>query len=420
MITYPRWIERSGATPILRLIGIGNAGVNIADRIAMRSSLPLETVAINSDLHSLKASVASKKYSLGPLTTHGLGAGGDPERGFDAAKESEADLQRAVEGADTVFLCAGLGGGTGGPASVLLAEMAHKNGSLVIAVVTTPFQFEGRRRTRQAQESLRELGQFADAILHFENDRMCELTAPRAEATETFAACDDLLFQSVAALTRLMTSCGPLPIAFPDLLNVLHVSSGSCLFGCGEAAGANRAHEALEQALRSPLLDRGRLLHDAEKILVHLAGPASLTFVEVAAIMQEISKATAATAILYTGISTSAEESAPLIVTLVGHCGASPKTESQPRIPALEPAPVQGTPPFISCEGAPAPAAPIVPKNEAPLPEPPQIKAVVQKVKQEDLPLEPIARGRFEKIEPTIVEGEDLDIPTFLRLKIKK
>lgn len=111
MITYPRWLDRgTGKEPVLRLLGIGNAGVNIADRIAVRASLPLETVALNSDQQSLNASVASRKIALGPMTTHGLGAGGDPEMGLEAARESMSELRQSVDGADVIFLCAGLGG----------------------------------------------------------------------------------------------------------------------------------------------------------------------------------------------------------------------------------------------------------------------------------------------------------------------
>ena len=411
MITYPRWLDRgTGKEPVLRLIGIGNAGVNIADRIAVRASLPLETVALNSDQQSLNASVASRKTALGPMTTHGLGAGGDPEMALEAARESMSELRQSVEGADVVFLCAGLGGGTGSATTPQLAELARANGSLVIAVVTTPFQFEGRRRSQQAQEAMQGIARHADAIVHFENDRMAEITAPRTEAEETFAACDNILFQSVASLTRLISCPGPMAVAVPDLLGVLRSGGGAFLFGSGEAEGGNRAHEALEEALRSPLLDRGRLLHDAKKVLVHLSGPRSLTFAEVAAIMQEISKNTAPTSLLHLGVSVARDDSAPLIVTLIGHCGTAAKIEAVAPVPKAEP--VRATPPALFAEEAIPSTSP--PSTHA------EPKTAAPKVKQEDLPLEPIARGRFEKVEPTIVEGEDLDVPTFLRRKLKK
>jgi len=407
MSPYPHH-EEPAKEAVITLIGIGNAGVNITDRLAMRAALPIRTIALNSDQQSLTASVASKKLVLGPMTTHGLGAGGDPERAIDAAKESLGELQEAVSGSDVVILCAGLGGGTGSAVTPLLAKMAKEKGALVVGVVTSPFQFEGRRRSQQASESLVELARHVDALIHFENDRMAELVEPRADVSETFAACDGLLFQAIGGIVRMLGNPGPLPIAVNDLLSVLRAGAGGCLFGCGESEGGNRAHESLEQALRSPLLDRGRLLQEAGKILVHLSGPASLTFAEVAAVMREISKNTSASANLCLGVSTAGDDSAPLIVTIIGRTGVEEK-KSAPSVAI----PLISTPP---------PAAPAPPVEEKVVPDPevasPTTKT--QKVKQDFLPLEPIARGRFERSEPTIVEGEDLDVPTFLRLKIKK
>ena len=407
MSPYPHH-EEPAKEAAISLIGIGNAGVNITDRLAMRAALPIRTIALNSDQQSLTASVASKKLVLGPMTTHGLGAGGDPERAIDAAKESLGELQEAVSGSDVVILCAGLGGGTGSAVTPLLAKMAKEKGALVVAVVTSPFQFEGRRRSQQAAESLAELHRHVDALIHFENDRMAELVEPRADVSETFAACDGLLFQAIGGIVRMLGNPGPLPIAVNDLLSVLRAGAGGCLFGCGESEGGNRAHESLEQALRSPLLDRGRLLQEAGKILVHLSGPASLTFAEVAAVMREISKNTSASANLCLGVSTAGDDSAPLIVTIIGRTGVEER-KSAPSVAI----------PSISSPPPAAPAAPLEEKVVAD-PEVASPTTKTQKVKQDFLPLEPIARGRFERSEPTIVEGEDLDVPTFLRLKIKK
>ena len=407
MSPYPRY-EEPAKEAVIRLIGIGNAGVNITDRLAMRATLPIHTIALNSDQQSLTASVAAQKLVLGPMTTHGLGAGGDPERALDAARESLVELQQAVSGADVVILCAGLGGGTGSAVTPLLAKMAKEKGALVAVVVTSPFQFEGRRRTQQAKDSLSEISRYTDALVHFENDRMAELVEPRADVSETFAACDGLLFHAIGGVVRILQNPGPLPIAVNDLLSVLRAGNGGCLFGCGESVGGNRAHEALEQALRSPLLDRGRLLQEAGKILVHLAGPASLTFAEVAAVMREISKNTAPTANLCLGVSTAGDDAAPLVVTIIGRTGVeekaavrSPVAPAEIKIPAPTPPPV---------------AAP--PHEEAPVNNE-SAPSKAQKVKQDFLQLEPVARGRFERSEPTIVEGEDLDVPTFLRLKRK-
>ena len=439
MISFPKYLDRS-QTPVVRLVGLGNAGVNLADRITMAGGLGLETVAINSDQLSLTSSVAPVKVSLGPLTTRGLGAGGDPEIGLDAAKESFQEIEDALAGADIIFLCAGLGGGTASGAGGTVAAVAKQSGALLVAIVTSPFGFEGRRRASQAATAFQEISAHADAVIHFENDRMAELSAPKSGVAETFAACDELLGGCIAAVARLISAPGPLGVGLPDLLSVLNGGDGGCLFGTGASAGDNRAHEALERALKSPLLDRGRLLDDAASVLVHLSGPPSLSFAEVGAIMQEIARQASEGSMLHLGVSTLPDKNAPVVVTILAKAGAvtvpaaapvvRPRRAPSPeRPPKPEPAPVEQElpsapePPVAEKpEPEPEPVRPAPPPRPVP-PQPskqspsPAPKPAASKIKQETLQFEPVARGRFEKIEPTIVEGEDLDVPTFLRLK---
>ena len=437
MISFPKYLDRS-QTPVVRLVGLGNAGVNLADRITMADGTGLETVAINSDQLSLSSSVSPVKVSLGPLTTRGLGAGGDPEIGLDAAKESLQEIEDALAGADIIFLCAGLGGGTASGAGGLVAEVAKQSGALLIAVVTSPFGFEGRRRGSQAATALQEIIAHADAVIHFENDRMSELTAPKSGVAETFAACDELLGGCIAAVARLISTPGPLGVGLPDLLSVLNGGSGGCLFGTGASTGDNRAHEALERALKSPLLDRGRLLDDAASVLVHLSGPPSLSFAEVGAVMQEIARQASEGSMLHLGVGTLPEKNAPVVVTILAKSGAATVATAVPPVrPRRAPAPERPTKPDPNLIEQELPSSPeLVPVDERP-PEPAPArqappsrpaappsskpatapKPAAPKIKQENLQFEPVARGRFEKIEPTIVEGEDLDVPTFLRLK---
>ena len=445
MIPFPKYLSHS-QPPLVRLVGLGNAGVNLADRMTISGGAGLETVAINSDQQSLSSSVSPVKVSLGPLSTRGLGAGGDPEIGLDAAKESLQEIEEALSGSDIVFLCAGLGGGTASGAGGLVAEVAKQTGALLIAIVTTPFGFEGRRRTLQAAAALQEISAHADAVIHFENDRMAELSAPKSGVAETFSACDELLCGCIAAVTRLISAPGPLGVGLPDLLSVLNGGSGGCLFGTGASTGDNRAHEALERALKSPLLDRGHLLDEAASILVHLSGPPSLSFAEVSAIMQEVARQASEGAMLHLGVSSAPDKNAAVVVTILATSGATaipePAPVARPRPvrapePIVKPRPVPAEPapepePDLEIqmeaaadavdEPAPEPAPPRQPKPErAPSPQSPKAnpsgKPATAKIKQETLQFEPIARGRFEKIEPTIVEGEDLDVPTFLRLK---
>lgn len=418
MITYPRYLAGQSETQSL-LIALGNAGINIMDRLIAQAGFPMESLAINTDQQSISNTLASNKISMGQMTTHGLGTGGDPEIGLDAVKESAGEIQRAIGGKNIVFICAGLGGGTGSGAAPLVAELAKQNGALVIAVVTSPFSFEGRRRAQQAATSLREITRFADAILHFENDRMAELIAPHAEVGETFSVCDTLLFRAISSLNRIVTSHGPIPVSLPDMLAVLRHSEDSCLFGCGEAAGEDRVHHVLETALRSPLLDRGRLLHDAGRLLVHISGPSSLSMEEVADIMKEISKNLSPSAMLNLGVSVSQDHSSPLSVAIIGRCGgekrATPSIKATTDLSYL----TQSTP---TPQPASKPQQTETPFFEMPIATAihPTEKPAAPKVQQPLLPLDPVTRGRFDKIEPTIVEGEDLDVPTFLRMKLKK
>jgi cell division protein FtsZ len=408
MITYPRSTE-PGKSPVLRLIGVGNAGVNIADRIAARSPIALETVAANSDRQSVSSSVAASKVAIGPMATHGLGAGGDPDMALEAARESMQELKNCVAGADVVFLCAGLGGGTGSATVPVLAKLARESGAFVAAVVTSPFEFEGRRRAAQARQALVETGNSVDALVHFENDRMSELGAAKADAAEAFAACDQVIFQAVCALARLAIERGPVPVPLADLLAVLR-GPGHCLFACGESSGPNRAQEALESALGSPLMDRGRSLRECGRLLVHVSGPPSMGFAEVTNVMNGISAHASPDAILNLGVGTSGSDSGSLVVTVIGRTGRHEKPAAAEQPAAFE-APRRAVQPEPAKAPEPAPLldSPVQPTAAQP-----------QKVKQDFLPLEPMSRGRFDKIEPTIVEGEDLDVPTFLRMKLKR
>jgi cell division protein FtsZ len=349
------------------------------------------------------------------MTTHGLGTGGDPEMGLEAARESRNEIQKAISGSDIVFLCAGLGGGTASGTAPLIADMARQNGSLVVAVVTTPFGFEGRRRTQQAADALRFISQHADAVLHFENDRLSQISAPHAVASETFAACDRILLQAITSLPRILNAEGPMPVSLPDLLTVLRAGDGNYLFGFGEASGDQRAQQALERVLRSELLDSGRLLEKAISVLIHISGPSNLEILEVDLIMREISKNVSPAAMVQLGISASGDYSSPLIVTLIGKCGPV-RSADAPR-PAVTPASVPVPQAVVN---PPKAAQDMVQPHLLDVPATPVEKTSHPKVQQPLLPLDPITRGRFDKIEPTIVEGEDLDVPTFLRRKIKK
>lgn len=435
MISFPR-SETSGPAPLnIRVLGIGNAGVHLADRLVMAGFAGADVIAMNTDSQSLASSVIPKKIALGEKVTRGLGAGGDPEVGSQAAGESLDEIRAAVDGAQLIFLCAGLGGGTASGVAPFVAEAAAESGATVFSIVTSPFAFEGRRRSAQAAEALDHLARHSRALIHFENDRMAELTAPRSGIEETFAASDATIVSCIFSLVEILRGGSPMPVGLGDLLAAVGGGSPQALFGRGEATGDNRAHEALEHALKSPLLDRGRLLNESHALIAHLSGPPSFSFAEVAAIMRELSKHTAQDASIFFGVTTRSEPSAPVSVTLLGNyeaeTPAAAPVRAEPRKPAAAPPPAETEkPPAPKAAGEskplfPEPAAaeekPAVaarqspPRESRPAPKP----ATPPKIKQETLQFESVARGRFEKSEPTIVEGEDLDVPTFLRMRGK-
>jgi cell division protein FtsZ len=392
--------------------------------------------------------------------TRGLGSGGDPELGYDAAAESADEIREALADARMIFVCAGLGGGTGSGAAPYVAQLAREAGALVIAFVTVPFAFEGKRRNAQAREALARLNEVAHAVICFENDRMGDLVAPQAGIHQAFAMADTTISQSVRSIVNLIQRPGLIRIGFDDLLAALRTRNGRCLFGFGESDSDNRAHDALTQALKNPLMDRGRMLADAAHVLVQVAGGPGMTLAEVEVLMQELGRhVNEQTQILF-GTVVDARLGDRLSVTIISSLAAdddfisqsrdggtlssdsvqqpdredyetAPQTNGEPEPTAMEPVPAEGS--ILFEEPVPAEAisaAAFVPSEPEPLTHSPEKKPVLQKeekppaeksvqAKQETLQFEPVTRGRFEKSEPTIVEGEDLDVPTYLRKNIK-
>lgn len=424
MLEIPRTLlADSAAPPRLLVAGVGNAGVALVDRITLAGfGDALDLVAINTDGVSLGASVAAKKVLIGSKTARGLGTGGDPELGAEAAEESEPELAAALEGGHIVIVCAGLGGGVGSGAAPVVVDLARKRGALVIVLATLPFSFEGRRRVQQAEAAQAELSRLADAFITFENDRMADLAEPLTGVHETFAESDQVLADTVSAIVRLATTPGPIRVTPADLLAVFRHPGSNSHFGFGEAEGGNRANEAIERALKSPLLGRGKSLTDARAVLVHLTAPPDLRLAEIRAVMETIARHTDGQ--LHLGIGLDPHRSSLAVALLAASGGHAPVRAARPAV-LREPAPA------MPAAVAPTPEAD-TPAEDAPLPPASELfdtspYAVAKtgaakkaaRPEQKTLSLDPIARGRFEKSEPTIVGGEDLDVPTFLRQKIK-
>jgi cell division protein FtsZ len=481
----------------IKVVGVGGAGSNVLDRIVLDGLDKADLIAINTDVQSLASSVASTKVQLGRTVTRGLGAGGDPEVGYNAAYESADEIRHALTDARMIFICTGLGGGTGSGAAPAIAQVARENGSLVLGFATLPFAFEGKRRLAQAKEALAKMREHCDAVICFENDRMGDMVAPKAGIHQAFAVADVTISQSVRSIVSLIQRPGLIRIGFDDLLTALKSPSGRCVFGFGESDSDNRAHDALAQALKNPLMDRGRMLADASHVLVQVSGGPGMTLTEVEILMQDLGKHIHDDTQIIFGTAVDSRMGNRLSVTLISSLAgdeeekvvpptaakrkaiakpappppvAEPEPEpvvsapeppsweerEEPREEILEPViaeepepvaePAPFTPELIQSEeeevpepvdAAPVASAPEEPEFEEP-PQPrlilprkkpilfkepkPEPKPVAEKrplAKQEVMQFEPVTRGRFEKSEPTIVEGQDLDVPTFLRKNVR-
>src|SRR5947208_3353840 len=441
----------------VKVVSVGGAGLNALDRIVLDGLEKAGVVAINTDVQSLTSSVAPHKVQLGRTVTRGLGAGGDPELGYQAAVESSDEIREALSDANMIFICAGLGGGTGSGAAPYVAQLAREAGALVIAFVTLPFTFEGKRRNAQAREALARLNEVAHSVICFENDRMGDMIAPHAGIHQAFATADITISQSVRSIVNLIQRPGLIRIGFDDLLAALRAHNGRCLFGYGEADSDNRAHDALTQALKNPLMDRGRMLADATHVLVQVAGGPGMTLSEVEILMQELGRHVSEQTQIHFGAVVDARLGDRLTVTIISSLAQEEDLISESRdgatlsnVFAQPPVREQHPPPQIHIEPEAAmepvaheesisfeqpvavqatPAAESMPGGSEPLPVAPHKKAVPHTdekaaaksvpAKQEILQFEPVTRGRFEKSEPTIVEGEDLDVPHYLRKNIK-
>jgi len=290
MIPYNRDPQQMIPTSAVKIVGLGGAGANMLERIALDGLDGAELLALNTDVRTLAACIAREKIQLGVNLTKGLGAGGDPELGHQAVLEAEEQIRVSIKGRRIVFLCTGLGGGTGSGAAPIVTRIAREEGAFVVVFATMPFAFEGRRRREQAETALNELAVLSNALVTFDNNRMGELVLAKQGIHEAFAAADHMICESIKAVIRLVIRPGLINVGLDDLMSALRTNRSRCLFGSGLADGKDRASKALKNALNSPLLDQGALLKDAQTVLVHLSGGEDLTLFEIELLMQRLQK----------------------------------------------------------------------------------------------------------------------------------
>jgi cell division protein FtsZ len=263
----------------IKVIGVGGGGGNAVNTMISYYLQGVDFIIANTDAQALGASSAPNKIQIGLEITKGLGAGSNPEIGRKSALESRDQIQKYLEGADMIFVTAGLGGGTGTGAAPVIAEMARETGALTVAVVTKPFQFEGKKRNTQAEDGIAQLRDVVDTLIVVPNQRLLSLGGRNLSLLEAFKKADDILYQAVKGISDLIIIPGLINLDFADVKNIMS-SMGMALMGTGTASGENRAVEAAQRAISSPLLE-DNTIQGAHGILLNITGGSDLSLYEV-------------------------------------------------------------------------------------------------------------------------------------------
>jgi len=397
----------------IKVVGAGGGGNAVINRMVEAKVKGVEFVAVNTDAQALHYSGAATKLHIGQTLTRGLGAGMDPSVGSQAAQESREDIHDVLKGADMVFVTCGFGGGTGSGAGPEICEIAKETGALTVAVVTKPFSFEGQQRMTIAEEAMAELEDRVDAAVVIPNDRLLQIIDKKTSLVDAFQVVDDVLRQGVQGISDLITHHGMVNVDFADVRAIIS-NAGSALMGIGRATGENRAAEAARAAIESPLLDV--TIDGAKGIVFNVTAGNDLKMYEVEEAARVITEQvdTNAKVIFGTVIDPTQVEEGELKITVVATGFDKPEVirKGQQRysgqVPyngqqAAAPQPGYQAPPPLTPTpmAAPTPAQPVVP-TPAPTPVAPAYTA-------------PRAQA-----EPAVTEEEDLEVPTFIRRKMRE
>ena len=405
--------------PAAKIFGVGGAGVGLLNALNGDDFAGAGFVAVNTDASSLAVSSAALKIHLETRLLRGLGTGGDPERGRAIAEEQFATLKTACEGADVIFIVAGLGGGAGSGITPVLARAAKETGALVLAFVTLPFVCEGNRRQSQAQQSLEQLKSVADGVICLPCQKTFKLIDENTSVLDTFRITGELLVEGVRGVWRLLTRPGLIQIHFDDLCALVRDRHSESAFASVEASGPARSREVVEKLLNHPLLDEGRALAESGAVLVSLMGGRDLTMAEVNRVMEQIGRHCERAQIIM-GAAVDETLKNRLLVTVIAARPAPIPLELPPLAAAgdsSEPMLPRGATARSASRGlTPSPGLTLDQREQA-LAKTAGTRARKSdsKMRQAQLPLAIISKGRFDKSEPTIYKGEDLDIPTYVR-----
>ncbi|MDH3628398.1 MAG: cell division protein FtsZ [Acidobacteriota bacterium] len=394
---------------MIKVVGVGGGGGNAVNRMITSRVEGVEFLVANTDCQALHSNLATRKLQLGAKLTKGLGAGGNPEVGRSSALEDTEQVLEGLSGADMVFVTTGLGGGTGTGAAPIIANLAKELGALVVAVVTLPFNFEGRRRRMQAEEGLNELRQVVDTVITIPNDKLLHTVETGTPMNEAFMIADDILRQAVQGISDLITVPGEINLDFADVKSVMS-GMGMALMGTGIADGEHRAVEAAQRAVSSPLLEEASI-HGAKGVLINISGGEDMSLHEVSESARIIQEAADPDANIIFGTVIDRAQQGTVKVTVIAtgfmgdstaerlpqHTSAAPTPSAYPSVEMA--APMAATPPKAPAE----PSVSAAPSRE-------------ERVYNPDLSQSLEFDSNDDGFTPNFSKmKDDLDVPAFLR-----
>ena len=407
----------------IKLVGVGGGGSNAVDRLKMENLDRLQLAVINTDFKALSMSPVQDKILIGTSLTRGLSAGGDPELGRKCAEADAEKIVEIVKGTDLVFLVAGLGGGTGSGAAPVVAEIASEAGAVVIAFVTLPFSFEGGRRRKQAEEALAELRRVCDAVIPLSNDMLLQEGTEQTSVLDSFAQADEWIGRGVKSIWAMLSRTGLINVDFTALRQVFQHRGGKTLFGLGVGDGENPTQAALDDLKQCPLLHTPEYARKADRLLVNITGGADLSLAKVNELMTAITEEFGREAHVVMGAAIDEGLQGKVEICVVGTTDLGSRNFVRRAAPPAATRKPNDRPPTGT-------ATSVAPETNA------NFKTTVtsahhsaaggtthqHKPSQGEFGFqgEPADnRGSFDKSDRNLFEGQDLDVPTYLRKGIK-
>lgn len=393
-------LDESAFGAKIKVVGVGGGGGNAVNSMIMSELAGVDFVAANTDMQALRASKAAIKIQLGPNLTKGLGAGSNPETGRQAALEDRDRIAEVLAGADMVFVTAGMGGGTGTGAAPVIAQIAREVGALTVGVVTRPFTLEGKQRMRQAEDGIRHLRDSVDSLVIIPNDKLLLHGAKNMTLIQSLQFADSILYQGVRGITDIIQLPGLMNVDFADVRTVMF-NQGLALMGIGEGHGEDRAAQAAEAAISSPLLDDINI-KGARGILVNITAPKSFGMGEYAEALKIIQEEAHDDVMFKSGVvyDESLQDAVRITVIATGFEDVNSAVKAAPVRQV-----VNLNPPVRQAAPAARPAAPAAPVNR-------EIPAHIRQEREVQLP-EP--KMRHEALGPVQDEYDELDVPAWLR-----